>query len=292
MNTRKNTARWGCAVALVFAHQLAPAAPAMEAPLSSYFPSIGPNVSIVSEIHEGASIAMLGPISSEANALIQAILDKKDSIRALYIDSGGGDVTAAIALAEMIRQHKLRLVVAGRCLSACANYVFTAAVRKTVPPGSLVGIHGTIIHARFDDKMLIANARDKDKLIAAVAARDPSVATRLAALEQSNLDFYKKYGISTQYHAAFDRYTAQRAAGRAGDCPEIDFWVLRRKDLENMGVTGMGDVWEPADQAATNQAAARLGLNAKAIFFGDAAALAARCKPASGLAAKLRGLFG
>ena len=42
----------------------------------------------------------------------------------------------------MIRQRKLRLVVDGRCLSACANYLFPAAIRKAVLPGSVVAIHG------------------------------------------------------------------------------------------------------------------------------------------------------
>jgi hypothetical protein len=290
MSIKKNTARLGGAIALLFAHQLALAAPDMPAPLSSYYPDLGPNVSIVSEIHDGASIALIGLITPEASASVQAILAKKESIRALYIDSGGGDVAAAMSLAEVIRQRKLRLVVAGRCLSACANYLFTAALRKTVPPGSLVGIHGLSHHARLGDKILTMNARDKDKLIA--AAGDPSLGAKIAVIERNERDFYAKFGISTQYFAAFNRYTAQSAAGSAGKCPGIDFWVLRRKDLENMGVTGMDAVWEPADQAMASKAAARLGLGTQAVFVGDPAALAARCKPASGLMAKLRGLFG
>jgi len=287
---KKNMLR--LAGALLLSHQLAQAAPELPPPLSSYFPDIGPNATIISEIHDGASIALVGLLTSDATASVQNILRKKNSIRALYIDSPGGDVPAGMALAELVRQHKLRLVVSGRCLSACANYVFTAALRKDVLPGSLVGIHGTSYSSTVGARTLTVNARDTDKLVA--ASGDASLGAIIAALNKGEHDFYAKFGISTRYHDAFNRYTEQRAARGAttGGCPAFDFWVLRRKDLENMGVTGMGAVWEPGDKAMAGKAAARLGLGTKAVFLGDAAALAAQCQPAPGFMAKLRALFG
>jgi len=281
------------AIAVLCASPLTQAASPMPPPLSSYYPAIAPNANVVAEMRDGAGIALIGFLTPEVTASIRRLLDKDTRIKTLYIDSGGGELRDALALAELVRQRRLRVVVAGRCFSACANYVFTAARSKDVLPGSLVVIHGKTYHYTSKDKAI--QMADTEQLIA--ASGDPLTRPQLAALSKDEHAFYANIGISTAYHDAFDRYTKLRAGkapagAAAGNCPAVDFWILRRKDMEKMGVTGMGAIWEPADRAAADSAATRLGLNPKTTFIGDPEALAAQCKPASGLMAKLRGLFG
>ena len=276
--------------ALVLASTLGPAQAAFPPPLSSYYPDVGPNASIVFELHEGAGVGLIGLLTREATASVKRILDKNARIEELVIDSQGGDVDGAIALAELVRERKLRLVVAGRCFSACANFVFTAARRKDVLPGSLVGIHGKTYSYAFQDKPLMLRSSDSKQIVA--ASGDPSAAAQVAAFDKAERTFYRNIGVSMTYLDDFERYSAAYRSAPAASCPALEFWILRRKDLEKMGVTGMGAIWEPLDRAAAGAAGARFGFNPKTMFLGDPAALAAQCRPASGFMAKLRGLFG
>jgi hypothetical protein len=277
------------AIVLLSTPLLAQAAAPMAPPLSSYFPKLEPNAGLVADMGNGAGMAVIGLLTPEVTASVRLILDKNPRINTMYIDSQGGDMRAAIALAELTRERKLRLVVAGRCFSACANYIFTAARSKDVLPGSLIGIHGKTYSYNYKDKPLTFSANDKNQVIA--ASGDPSAPAQIAALDRAERAFNAAVGVSSAYHDAYDRYTAQYRSAPAGSCPAVDYWILRRRDLEKMGVGGMGAVWEPVDQAAAGNAAARFGFNPKTVFFGDPAALAARCQPASGLMAKLRALF-
>lgn len=290
MSTRKTIL---CLTSVLFFLQPAQAAPQPPLPMSSYLPELGPNASLVSELPNRAAIVLSGLLTPQSAVTVRRFLDQKNSIRALYIDSRGGDLTAAMALGDLVRQRMLHLVVIGRCLSACANYVFTAAHSKEVMPGALVGIHGKSVNAYVGDKTITVQARHADKLVA--ATRDPLLSTKISAIGKSEHAFYAKLGISTRYHDAFERYGMRREArstSAPGACPAIDFWVLRRKDLENMGVTGIGAMWEPANQAMASKAAAQLRLgSSNKVFFGDAAALEAQCKPATGFMARLRSLF-
>jgi hypothetical protein len=85
------------------------------------------------------------------------------------------------------------------------------------------------------------DAHDKDELVK--GSGDPSVPGKLAALAEAERKFYRRIGISTAYHDAFYRYTGARrkrsAAGIAAgtDCSAVDYWLLHRKDMENMDIS-------------------------------------------------------
>jgi len=67
-----------------------------------------------------------------------------EDINTLIVRSGGGDVLAAIPIAEKIQMKQMDIVVDGLCVSSCADYFFIAAKRKKVSPNSLVLLHGGI----------------------------------------------------------------------------------------------------------------------------------------------------
>jgi ATP-dependent protease ClpP protease subunit len=67
-----------------------------------------------------SAIFMIGPIDGTVLASYRTMQLKSPATK-LYIDSGGGNIPSAIALADDLRQRGTRLIVAGKCFSACAN---------------------------------------------------------------------------------------------------------------------------------------------------------------------------
>jgi hypothetical protein len=122
------------------------ATPDLPPRLSTVFPKIGADATYLIEIPDSTRLILAGPLTPTIATNVGRILERNKRIDTLYIDLDGGDVRAAMALGDMIRQRNRRLVVAGACFSACANYLFTAARAKLVLPGSLVGIHNPTYH--------------------------------------------------------------------------------------------------------------------------------------------------
>lgn len=78
----------------------------------------------------------------DVEPLRQLLARAPASLSRLEIASPGGDALSGIAIGEMIKSRDLEVVVVGKgCTSACANYVFTPARRKTLSPGSMVFWH-------------------------------------------------------------------------------------------------------------------------------------------------------
>ena len=73
---------------------------------------------------------------------------KNLKIKKLRVNSGGGDVEAAIKLARWIYNNKVDIEVIEYCLSSCANYLFTAAFHKKILPGAIVAWHGNYHHLK------------------------------------------------------------------------------------------------------------------------------------------------
>lgn len=88
---------------------------------------------------EANTIYFNGEIDSK---LVQLLHDADMSIKKrIVIDSGGGNVQAALEAAEIIRANRLQVVVDGYCLSACAEIILAAGTENIVKPGSLVAFH-------------------------------------------------------------------------------------------------------------------------------------------------------
>jgi ClpP class serine protease len=86
-------------------------------------------------------LILTGELSATTVETAQKFFDQYRNIKVVYIDSPGGDAASAREIANMIRRHKLDLVVDGVCLSTCATYIYPAAVKTTVLAGSSVGKH-------------------------------------------------------------------------------------------------------------------------------------------------------
>jgi len=96
----------------------------------------------------GAEIVLKGDIAREdAEALenlMRAINEEGQPVRALRLDSPGGNLLGAIALARFIRSHAEMSTTVGSgsvCASACF-LAFSAGSRKFADYNSFVGVHG------------------------------------------------------------------------------------------------------------------------------------------------------
>ena len=80
-----------------------------------------------------------GIVKGSFQALLAHLTPETTTLR---IRSLGGDGEEAMLIGNQIIDQNLSLVVDGYCLSACANYVFLAAPKKTLLPGGILGFHG------------------------------------------------------------------------------------------------------------------------------------------------------
>jgi len=58
------------------------------------------------------------------------------------IRSGGGQMSAALDMAEFIHERKLAVEAFDVCMSACAAYVWMAGAERRLAPDTLLGFHG------------------------------------------------------------------------------------------------------------------------------------------------------
>jgi hypothetical protein len=272
-------------------HQHAGAAPLAPSPLAALFSlplPLDANVSF--NMPAQSMIALIGEIDATSVDGVTRILPGAAPPKTLYIDSHGGDIRAAIRLANFVRDHKVRVVVVGRCFSACANYVFSGALSKEVTPGSLVGIHSKQFNYKDGDKFVVLNTsqpREQARILGTPATRKEY--NELLGLERA---FYAKAGISTRYHDAYTAFDVARGWNKQASparCRNVDLWLLTRVQLETMGVRGIGAFWAPASAAEARATVVKLGLKENQVFFGSPAELAGLCKP--GLLERLRALF-
>jgi len=270
---------------------LAAAAAIPQSPLAALFSLPLPLDANVSFNMPGQStIALIGEINATSVDGVTRLLPGASAPKTLYIDSGGGDLRPALKLANFVRDHDIRVVVVGRCFSACANYVLSGARRKEAMPGSLIGIHSKRVYYKEGEKVLAFNAslaQDKAKIMA-----NPAVRQEYKDLLVLERDFFAKAGISASYHDAYTAFDAARGANLAASpiaCRSVNLWVLTRPQLESMGVKGFGAFWTPASATEARGAALKLGLQENQVFFGSPTELAGLCKP--GLLERLRALF-
>ena len=235
-------------------------------------------------------IALIGEIDASSVDGITRIAPGVPAPKTLYIDSQGGDVRAALKLANFVRDHDIQVVVVGRCFSACANYVFSGALHKEVRPGSLVGIHGKRSGYQDGDKYVALNTSPPEEQARIMGK--PDARRQFDELLRLDREFYAKNGISTRHldaYAAFDAARGWKKQASPAKCRNVDLWILTRPQLESMGVKGFGAFWQPASAAEARSSAVKLGLREDMVFFGSPDELADLCKPT--LMERVRALF-
>ena len=140
----------------------------------------------------------------------------------LVVTSTGGDVSAALKMAERIHTLRSSLVVSGLCLSSCANYLFLSAKEKVVLPGAVVGFHGGPIH------LATRPYAGPPKFYRAAYNH---YATWIDTLLEEQRELFDSVGVQARLI-----YWPPLGFAPGGADPRTVFWVYSRSMLEEAGV--------------------------------------------------------
>lgn len=123
--------------------------------------------------------AIQGEIDDAMAACVKARF--QPSTTELVLNSSGGSVEAAIAIARHFEGRRLTMRVPKECISSCANYFLPLAGRLIIEPDALIVIHGGM------DPMTIEETR--------IQGEPEMVITALSQLADLQLDFARRNGI-------------------------------------------------------------------------------------------------
>lgn len=233
--------------------------------------------SVVVAMQGQAAIFIIGPIDSTVLASYRTMQSKSAATK-LYIDSGGGDIPSAIALADDLRKRGMLLIVAGKCFSACANYIFAGALRKDVLPGSLIGIHSSQLQYYSSNGVISMPQRRAQQM--AKFDLNGSIKKQLGEIAKLEQDFYARNGLSKKNLQVFDDYQLrleQSAGKNYSGCRKIDMWILSKNELQQMGISGMHGIWMPETAQEAGVLSKDLGLDPANVFFGSQQQLDQAC---------------
>jgi len=159
---------------------------------------------------DAETIAFAGAISPATWPQYQAVAP--GGLRRVIVNSGGGDVAAAIRIADDFRVRGIELVVDGYCLSSCANYWALAAPRVRLS-GGVVGFHGNLsgcvdVHGGLHRYVMKDLPRD------APQARIADVTAQVEAALQLEAGFFGQNGVAAAPPAAYCRDDKGLVPGR------------------------------------------------------------------------------
>lgn len=160
---------------------------------------------------EGDTVRLIGPINAEVARDFERATQGQ-ALRRLEVDSGGGDVAAGMAMARIVAAMGLEITVLRRCMSSCANYLFTAARQRHIEPGAVVAWHGTVSHRLYLH-------RTGEQLLGA-----PELAYTLS-LAAEEVAFFRKHGV--------DGFIAW--VGKLPPFSARNFYILSPQDMADLG---------------------------------------------------------
>lgn len=124
-----------------------------------------------------------------------------DTTTELILTSQGGDVAAALDIAERMEAARMVVRVRGECNSSCANYILPLAQTLIVEPDSTIIIHGGIDprHVRrleADRSAIIQQSVDEGLSRADAVAEYEELLQRTTALVQRQRIFSERHHVS------------------------------------------------------------------------------------------------
>lgn len=236
----------------------------------------------------GKHMSLSGPIDARFVAAIEEVSSKYPTIRVLVIDSEGGEVEAALRLAQLVRDHGWDVAVKNKCLSACANFVFPAGKRKIVLPNSWVGIHATRREFHRNDGSIYYVSGNEIAQTMSTGNIDATSVDAARKWDADTASFYHSLGLSTVLLQDFANYVSYRKRVLGVEtindypdvegCPRYKAWALNKKQLEGMGITGIVEFWFPANQAEEGTLYKTGEFQPGSIYIGSAEKLGTLCK--------------
>ncbi len=147
-----------------------------------------------------------GEIDREMAQAVVRHMRRQPHHLAVVADSGGGSVASAIEIADMLSTHGYDLIVAGKCSSSCANYLFVAASQKFLLEGVGIGWHGSTAPRSFERYVDIFFS--KERPIDAGALK--KLQERYEASKYAQEKFVREHDVSEDIY--FDHWNAYACA--------------------------------------------------------------------------------
>lgn len=191
----------------------------------------------------------VGPLSAAANAKAFSLFDAQEvKPTLLSIRSPGGNTDVGMELGNWVRQKRLTVKVMEVCFSSCANYVFTAAVKKIVSNFAVVGYHGGLSsqHFKLDEATEASlSALPSDERESARAKLMESVMQHASSQMTRERQFFDSIGVQ-------QRITTLGQADRYRKLQEQDEralgWYYSVEDFAKLGVSDIAVInppWRP-----------------------------------------------
>jgi hypothetical protein len=189
------------------------------------------------------------------DALIQSIGDRP--IQRLVIDSAGGTLSDGIRLGQWVKQKGADVEVKNLCMSSCANYVFTAANKKTISDGALIVWHGSAEQKNFREE------QEKYRLLLDRQSKGETLSAEETAYLLSNKTRYEngeeQRRLQREFFASIgvDEYLTRLGQEPT---PTGSAWTV---DLKTMKAFGVSNVTAPENygtQAYVDKAFPQSGL--------------------------------
>lgn len=169
--------------------------------------------------------------------------ERLGEVKKLEIRSKGGDVIAAIQLANWIAENAIDVEVLEVCASSCANYIFPAGRTKTIREGAILIWHGGAFQRSFVNfGRLYEKALLRVKLNEGSAADQREVSegaeryTSLMLNQSLEREFFKRIAVNHQLPTI-----GQQSTGNS---------VLWTLSLDQMKTLGLKNVIAPTDYAS------------------------------------------
>jgi hypothetical protein len=161
------------------------------------------------------------------------ILDTTPSLKKLRIRSQGGDVVAAMKIADQVFDRQLDVTVEDYCLSACANYIFAAGKHKAISEGSIVGWHGD---AHQKGIAALVKQYDQREAQGVESATASSVSIEMLLQNRSAMSYIKT--TMEMEDAFFQRIGVLEESARYGLYPTklADMWTMPVSDMRRFGI--------------------------------------------------------
>ncbi|MCB2215783.1 MAG: hypothetical protein KQH59_06925 [Desulfobulbaceae bacterium] len=187
---------------------------------------------------EGTTLYFTGKIEQHtADDLFEQIKGK--SIRKLVVSSSGGEVMAAMDIGLWMFENSIDIEIDRMCFSSCANYLFTAANHKTIPPGSVVAWHGDLRQLDVTPEVLAEKIREVAEESSAEAVGH--LVESMLIYHQDGIRkqdaFFEVIGVNPDICSIGVKYGAE------------DFFILSVADMASFGVD---DIAAAADYLQTD----------------------------------------
>lgn len=134
---------------------------------------------------DGGNVHLVGRLDSAAATDFSRL--NFDGVTVVEVNSRGGKIDAALAIADLIRKHRLRVKIDHECMSACASIILPASHAIEIGPSAVIALHDT----QYGLYSLFERSRSQDNH----ALEQSPVVKQLAEAE---LELLRSANVSTE----------------------------------------------------------------------------------------------